>query len=289
MRLFAQAKINWTLEVLGRRRDGYHEVSTVLQTVSTGDLLEIEPAEELRLEVTGEHEASEDDLVLRAARALDDGKGRGATIRLAKMVPVAAGLGGGSSDAAATLRGLNELWALGRRDEELADIAAGLGSDVPFFLTGGTALAESRGERVTSLPDAPPRWLVLVVPRLRLEEKTKRMYEALRPEHYGDGTRSRVLAERVKRGRGVREEHLHNAFDDVAYDVFEGLDAYREALLAAGAGGVHVAGAGPALFALAAGRTDQREIFQRLAMPWTGGAASMLVTVSRADSLLTEG
>ena len=288
MRLFAQAKINWTLEVLGRRDDGYHEVRTVLQTVSTGDLLEIEPADELTLEVTGEHEASEDDLVLRAARALDGGAGRGARIRLAKLVPVAAGLGGGSSDAAATLRGLNELWALGRSEGELAEIAAGVGSDVSFFLTGGTALGEGRGERVTALPDASPRWLVLVVPKMRLEEKTKRMYEALRPEHYGDGTRSSVLVERVKVGRGVREEHLYNAFDEVAYEVFEGLAAYREALLAAGAEAVHVAGAGPALFALAAGQTNQREIFQRLMLPSSAGSATMLVTVGRADSLLME-
>ena len=104
MGLHAPAKINWTLEVLGRREDGYHEVRTVLQAIDLCDILEFGPGEGVRLEVEGPHGASEDDLVLRAAALLDGGGGRGARMRLAKRIPVAAGLGGGSSDAAATLR-----------------------------------------------------------------------------------------------------------------------------------------------------------------------------------------
>jgi 4-diphosphocytidyl-2-C-methyl-D-erythritol kinase len=104
MRFYARAKINWTLEVLSRREDGYHEVRTVMQAIDLCDELEIEPADELRLEVEGPHEASEDDLALRAAALLDGGGGRGARVRLTKRIPVAAGLGGGS-DAAASCEG----------------------------------------------------------------------------------------------------------------------------------------------------------------------------------------
>ncbi|MDP2675876.1 MAG: 4-(cytidine 5'-diphospho)-2-C-methyl-D-erythritol kinase, partial [Dehalococcoidia bacterium] len=165
MRLYTPAKVNWTLEVLGRLPQAdYHEVCTVMQTIELCDALEFGPGEGVRLEVEGPHEASGDDLVLRAAALLGGGGGRGARIRLTKRIPVAAGLGGGSSDAAATLRGLDELWGLGLGGEKLAEMAAGLGSDVPFFLAGGTALAEGRGERVTPLLDATQSWLVLLAP-----------------------------------------------------------------------------------------------------------------------------
>jgi 4-diphosphocytidyl-2-C-methyl-D-erythritol kinase len=155
MRLCAPAKINWTLEVLGRRNDGYHNVGSLMQTVDSCDILDISPADRLTLEVEGERQPSQDDLVLRAATLLDGGSGRGAHIRLDKRVPVAAGLGGGSSDAAAALRGLNELWHLGYGDARLAEIGAGIGSDVSFFVYGGTALAEGRGERVADTPFPP--------------------------------------------------------------------------------------------------------------------------------------
>jgi 4-diphosphocytidyl-2-C-methyl-D-erythritol kinase len=266
MKLLAPAKVNWTLEVLGRRDDGYHEVRTVMQAVELCDGLELEPADRLNLEVAGEHTAHEDDLVLRAAAALNGGRGRGALIRLRKMVPVAAGLGGGSSDAAAALRGLNELWELGRSDDELLALAATLGSDVPFFLTGGTALAEGRGERVTALPDAQPCWLVVVVPPIRIEEKTKRMYAALRPEDFSDGAGTAALVERIRSDKGVRDEDIRNAFERVAFDVFEGLDEYQQALVAAGARAVHLAGAGPALFALAGDEAGARMISDKISL-----------------------
>jgi 4-diphosphocytidyl-2-C-methyl-D-erythritol kinase len=282
MRLFAPAKINWTLEVLGRREDGYHEVRTVMQAIDLCDELEIEPAEGLRLEVEGPHEVSEDDLVLRAA-ALLDGGGRGARIRLTKRIPVAAGLGGGSSDAAAALRGLNELWGLGHSSDRLAEIGAGLGSDVPFFLHGGTALVGGRGERVTPLPDAAGTWLVVLAPAIQIADKTKRMYEALRPEHFSDGSRTAALVERMRNGEGVREEDLFNAFERAAYEVFEGLDAYREALLAAGAAGAHLAGAGPALFAPAREEAPARAMLSRLRAP--GVEAFVVRTLTAAESL----
>lgn len=289
MGLYAPAKINWTLEVLGRpdHYRGYHEVRTVLQAIDLCDILEFGPGEGVRLEVEGPHEALEDDLVLRAAALLDGGGGRGARIRLTKRIPVAAGLGGGSSDAAATLRALNELWKLRRSDDELAALGAGVGSDVPFFLAGGTALAEGRGERVTPLPDVARAWLVVMAPPIALAGKTRRMYAALTRSDFTDGSGTAALMAAIRGGRPLVDSGLFNAFERAAYAVFEGLDVYREALLAAGAARVHVAGAGPALFALAADEAGANAIRDKVSLP--GGRLFVARTLTAAESFRREG
>ena len=266
MRLIAPAKVNWTLEVLGRRDDGYHEVRTVMQTIDLCDELELGPAGALALSVEGSHLPAEDDLALRAARLLAEAAGRRpeVAISLRKRIPSAAGLGGGSSDAAAVLRGLDRLWGLGLGPERLAELGARLGSDVPFFVHGGTALAEGRGERITPLPEAPEVWMVLVAPPFKLPDKTRRMYGALTPADFRDGARTSALANRLRQGGPIDDEWLHNAFERAAYQTFEGLAAYRDALLAAGARRAHLAGSGPALFALAADEAEARAIAKRL-------------------------
>lgn len=286
MRLYAAAKINWTLEVLNRRDDGYHEVRTVMQTVELRDSLDIEAAGELQIEVEGPHEVSEDDLMLRAAAVLDEGGGRGGRVRLRKRIPVAAGLGGGSSDAAAALRGLNRLWGLGHGKERLAELAAQIGSDVPFFIYGGTALAEGRGERVTALPEAAPMWLVLLAPPLELPEKTRRMYAALAVADFTDGSRAEALVEGIRGGRPVDDGGLYNAFERAAFEAFVGLDGYRDALLAAGARRAHLAGSGPALFALGPDEETARSVYGRLRP--RGGQAFLVRTLTAAEALRRE-
>lgn len=287
MRLYAPAKINWTLEVLGRREDGYHEVRTLMQAVEPCDTVDIEQATELSLETEGRHEPSEDDLALRAARLLDGGRGAGARIRLTKRIPVAAGLGGGSSDAAAALRGLNALWGLGHDEASLMGIASQVGSDVAFFVRGGAALVAGRGERVAPLPDIDPVWLVLVVPPLTLPQKTKRMYGSLLPGDFSDGSRTDTLAQWTQDGTPPGDRDLCNAFERAAYDVFEGLAACRESLLVAGARRVHLAGAGPALFALGPDEQAARALHERLRPP--GGAAMVVRTLTSAEALRVEG
>lgn len=291
MRLYAPAKINWTLEVLGpsRRHPGYHEVRTVMQTVDLCDVIDLAPAPDLSLEVEGRAGTPEDELVLAAARLLGEHDGRrlGARIRLTKRIPVAAGLGGGSSDAAAALRGLDSLWGLGCDRDRLVEIAAAVGSDAPFFLYGGTVLAGGRGEHVRPLPDAPQTWLVLVVPPFDLPDKTKRMYAALSPADFTDGSRSEAAADALRRGEALGDADLYNAFDRVAYERFPGLDAYREALLlAAGAHRAHLAGSGPALFALTADETEARRIHHALRLP--DGQSFAVPTIGAADALRAE-
>src|SRR5438105_2529957 len=162
----AYAKLNLGLEVTGRREDGYHDIVSVMHLVDLHDTLTFDADAEITVDCDNPILASEGraNLVWRAARLLQETAkvGKGARIELQKNIPLAAGLGGGSSDAAATLSGLVELWGLDLSGEEMRNLAGILGSDVPFFLDGATALVEGRGDRVTPLPAMPPAWAVLV-------------------------------------------------------------------------------------------------------------------------------
>ncbi len=271
-RLRADAKINWTLEVLGKRADGYHEVRTILQTVALSDLVTLAPADELSLALSGEvgslaGEPAEANLAYRAAAALREraGVSAGAEIRLSKRIPVAAGLGGGSSDAAATLRGLRDLWGLSISDEALASIAAGLGSDVPFFLRGGSALASGRGDVLAPLPDGPPQRLVLAWPeRAGPADKTARMYAALRPEHYSDGSRTERLADRLRADEPVRDEDVYNVFEQVLPKVDPNTAETFQRAADLGLGQPHLAGSGPAFFFLLASEQPAEPLLRLL-------------------------
>ena len=289
----APAKVNLTLEVLGKRADGYHEVRTILQTIRLGDYVELRAANDLSLSVRGatrafrraSREAPETNLAYRAAVLLREkaGVSAGAEIRLSKRIPVSAGLGGGSSDAAAVLRGLRMLWGLSISDEDLAAIAAELGSDVPFFLRGGTVLASGRGDELKPLPDGPPQRLVLAWPeRAGPADKTARMYAALRPEHFTDGSRTERLAERLQAGEAVRDEDIYNVFEEVLADVDP--EGQKLLKLAAGLaiGRPHLAGGGPALFFLLASEQPAEPLL--LALDRLGLRATETATLPAAAS-----
>ena len=183
----ARAKINWTLDVLGKREDGYHELDTLLQSVSLHDRLTLESAEDLRLEIMpggiargARLRADERNLVLRAARALQKTSGiaRGARMMLEKSIPVGAGMGGGSADAAAALAGLNRLWRLGYPPEALERIGLEIGADIPFCVRGGLQRARGVGERLTPMTPGRPLWLVVAQPCRGLS--TRDVFGALR-------------------------------------------------------------------------------------------------------------
>jgi 4-diphosphocytidyl-2-C-methyl-D-erythritol kinase len=166
----APAKVNLHLRVLGRRGDGYHEIQTLMQTIGLVDELSASPAPprvlELRVHPEGFLPSGDDNLVVRAAEALRQVAGAdvGARLELHKRIPIGAGLGGGSSDAAAALVLLDELWGLRLGPVVLLDLAARLGSDVPFFLTGGFAMATGRGEIVRPLPDLRDYGVIVCAP-----------------------------------------------------------------------------------------------------------------------------
>ena len=274
LQLTAPAKINWTLEVLGKRPDDYHEIRSVMQTISLADTLTLEPADEVTLSVWGAtrgfrreaRTAPESNLAYRAAHLLRERTGTraGAYMKLSKHIPVAAGLGGGSSDAAAVLRGLRRLWQLDLSDEELATIGAELGSDVPFFIRGGTALISGRGEVLQPLPDVPQQRLVVAwLERAAPADKTARMYAALRPEHYTEGSRTERLAERVLRGEPVRHEKLFNVFETVLPEVDPEAAELFERAAALGLG-PHLCGSGPAFFFLVAADRPSEPLLRAL-------------------------
>ncbi len=265
--LLAPAKVNLTLEVLGRRPDGYHEIASVIQTIGLVDRVVVEPAATLELRVTGDEvayvPAGVENLAYRAALALMEEmpivghlrrRGRkmyelpGARITLEKRIPAGAGLGGGSSDAAAVLRGLDRLWSLGLGAEELSRLAARLGSDVAFFLHGGTAVVSGRGEVVRPLPDHPPHALTLLLSDARIEDKTRRMYSMVSVSDYSDGASSEAGADGVRSGRGLEDRDLTNVFDR---HVAAAAPVSGRAIGACRTAGVevHAAGSGPALFA----------------------------------------
>ena len=254
----AHAKINLTLEILGIRPDGYHDLASVIQTLDLFDDVTVEAADETEVTCDDPSIAGEANLAHRAAEALRQQAGvrYGARISITKRIPVAAGLGGGSADAAATLRALNRLWRTGLNTTQLAEIGATVGSDVPFLVHGGTALVQGRGERITSLPDADLGWVILLCPDIRIEAKTKTTFSKVTASNYTRGGLSFKLAARIRGGGDAPAELMFNVFTDMAPAVFLGWASYRETLASMGAREIMLAGAGPAMFA----RAPRREI-----------------------------
>ncbi len=263
----AYAKINLTLEALARRDDGYHEIVSVLQTISLADTLSFELSDSLELRCSVPSLQSADNLVLRASNLLAETAtcSKGALIHLTKGIPIASGLGSGATDAATTLVGLNQLWELEMPRESLVELGAKLGSDVPFFLHGGTALAEGRGERITPLPLLPEVWVVLLRPAIEpVPVKTAHLYSQLSASHFTSGEFTQRAADHIRQERKIDDSLLLNVFDHVAFDSFPELFDYRSRFLAAGAQIVHVAGSGPTMFALVRDHDQGKTILNNL-------------------------
>jgi 4-diphosphocytidyl-2-C-methyl-D-erythritol kinase len=281
--LSAYAKVNLTLEVLGKRSDGYHEIATVLQTISIADTLVMRDAELLELRCDTPGFRSDDNLVLKAARMFQGATGcrNGAAIHLVKRIPLTAGLGSGSTDAAAALIGLNRLWELNLPLERLEEVAASIGSDVPFFLHGGTAVARGRGEKVTPLAPVAQTWMVLLNPQLgAVKNKTAKMYALLEPSHHTSGQLTQEFADNCRSGGTLDPARLFNVFENVAFDFFAGLSSCRSHLAEAGAECVHLAGAGPALFAPVPDRRVGQAVLNKLE---TDGHEAYLVRTVSAE------
>ncbi len=249
--LQAHAKINLYLKVVGRRPDGYHEIDSVAQTISLHDTLDLETAEGIYLEVEPkELPADQSNLVWKAAAALlgvQDAPG--ARILLRKRVPVGAGLGGGSSDAAATLVGLDHLWNLQLGEDRLRVLAGVLGSDVPLFLIGGTVHVRGRGTEVSPLPDLPPRPLVLVHPGVSISTRDvyAQVQEPLTP-HAKTGSIPGLG--NVSPGTLEGWVRLGNDLESIAIGFCPAIREIKERLLRAGASAAAMTGSGSAVFGL---------------------------------------
>lgn len=259
----APAKLNVGLRVTGKREDGYHELITIMVPVALYDLVELSPCDQgINLEVSGYPvPADSENLAFRAAQAFFGCSGikGGVEIGLRKEIPVAAGLGGGSSDAAATLLGLNAMWGRPLDDRSLAGLAVGLGADVPFFLMGKPALARGIGELLEPIDKWPELWYVIVTPPI--EVSTAWVYRSLKI-----GLTSRNLAFNIPDFEATPFEvagFLINDLEAVTAAHFPVITRIKALLLDAGAEGALMSGSGPSVYGIfkteeKAGRARER-------------------------------
>jgi 4-diphosphocytidyl-2-C-methyl-D-erythritol kinase len=274
MHVRSYAKINWALRVTGRRPDGFHDLETLFQTISLHDDLSFEPSD--RLTLTCDDPAiptGESNLVLRAARALNAPP---ASIRLAKRIPAGGGLGGGSSNAAATLVALDEMFGLETPPGKLHEIALALGSDVPFFLVGGTAHATGRGELLTPMPPLPSIPLLLVLPNERVA--TVKAFRAIRGYSKPIGVdRYRALC--ANDFLGVVSD-LTNDFEEPVFARLPKLRELKQRVLRAGAAWAAMSGSGSTI--VGAFRSDRER--DEAAAGFTDVRVQTATTLSSAPS-----
>lgn len=250
----ANAKINLTLDILNKRADGYHEVAMVMQAVGLFDTIHLTQAAAgiaLRLD-TRELPADEKNLAFRAARVFLDAYhiSDGVRIEIEKRIPIAAGLAGGSTDAAGVLRGLNALFAVGATADDLAALGARLGSDVPFCVYGGTMAAAGRGEILTLLPTVTKAWAVLAKPPVAVS--TAWAYDAFDREKPPSALRTAAMIDAVKSGDLERiAAGLSNDLERVTQKAHPVIGEYKRILSENGALNSLMTGSGPTVYALA--------------------------------------
>ena len=273
IRIRTHAKVNLFLRVMGLRADGFHEVETILHGIKLADDIEFHVTNtgtievDMRVEddVEGDVPALEANLVYAAASLLVErgARNEGMHIQVTKRIPMGAGLGGGSGNAAGALVLLNEIWEAGLQDADMAELAASIGSDVPYCIGGGTALAKGRGEQLTRLPGPPDLNFVLGISNPPL--KTTDVYKAW--DIYD--TPSDVNSAPITMALGSGDPRdiaslLHNDLEPVAFTLRPELEDKKKALLDAGALGASLSGSGPTLFAIASDESHARSIAARV-------------------------
>ncbi|WP_173435606.1 4-(cytidine 5'-diphospho)-2-C-methyl-D-erythritol kinase [Selenomonas ruminantium] len=259
----ANAKINLTLDILGKRPDGFHEVAMVMQTIGLHDTLVMEKTErdiELSINVPW-LKADEKNLAWRAAELIrqEYGLEGGVRIELTKRIPVAAGLAGGSADAAAVLKGMNDLYGLQLDEEKLCELGARLGSDIPFCIMGGTMLATGRGEVLTRLSDMPETWVVLAKPRISVSTAwAYQNYDEQGADRHPD---NEAIKQAIARGnRKAVAGLLCNVLESVTIKKYDVIAEYKQMMLDKGAMASMMSGSGPTVFGLAKSREQAESI-----------------------------
>jgi len=299
----APAKINLTLEILNKRDDGYHDIKSVMQTIDLCDILTFGsndwvqvipeycnlPAEDT-LPWNENANYLKDNLVYKAASILKEETGcrKGALIQLKKCIPSSAGLGGGSSDAAATLKGLNKLWDLKLSTEELAEIGSKIGSDISFFIYGGTCLSRGRGEIIEKVQSISKKWLAVILLPIRIKDKTKKLYSHVTFKNYSDGKFTEALIESINNNGNddsqklinkISTNHangknntngfeidslLFNVFETIYSDYFEEYKNWAEKLNKIINKPFHLSGSGPSIFYISDKEKEIIEIARKI-------------------------
>jgi len=267
MRVRAYAKINLGLHVLGKRSDGYHSIETVFRLINLYDELEMVQNDQGIHFSSNDPRLSDDrtNLCLRAANLLRDltGSHTGVEMRLTKRIPIGAGLGGGSSDAAATLRGLTKLWSLDISTEELQTISATLGSDVPFFFTGLTAYATGRGELLESMVLPIPYSILVATPPIHVS--TAWAYSSLKLNPAQKRPNLRDLLTASLRDPAELRSKLTNDFEETVFQKHPEIKELKEKLLNGGADLALMSGSGSSVFGLFSSAEKARELASAIA------------------------
>lgn len=252
----AYAKINLGLDVLRRREDGYHEVKMVMQTISLHDVLTFEETEQAGIVLVTDDrpelpEDAQDNLVYKAARLVCETFGieKGVRITLEKNIPIAAGMAGGSTDAAAVFHGLNELWGLSMSTERMQELAVRLGADIPYCIMGGTALSEGIGEKLTPLPSPPDAVVLIAKPQISVS--TKYVYENLHADQLRQHPDIDGMVAAIREGSlaGITGR-MENVLETVTQTSYPVIGQIKEMMLKEGAMNSLMSGSGPTVFGI---------------------------------------
>ena len=245
------AKINLILEVLSRRQDGYHNISTIMQSINVFDLITYVSNQDVLISSNIKELELETNLIFKAVKLLQNKfkVNQGVKIYLNKNIPMASGLGGGSSNAATTLMALNTLWKLNLNPSTLISLAEPLGSDVPFFISRGTALLSGKGEIIEQLPDIKPMLFLLIHNDNKFPNKTYSMYKSISPNDYTTGKLTHNLASRIKGSESLKSVKLFNCFDEIAPRQFPEFSKHSKILQQLGLNQYQLVGSGPTIMA----------------------------------------
>ena len=290
LKLPSFAKINWTLRIFGRRPDGYHEVATLLQSISLCDELTFELRDDGQISLTCDDPdipVDDSNLIVKAARALQR-PGQGVSVHLDKRIPTKAGLGGASSNAAVTLLALNQLWRGELQNTDLSNIANGLGADVPFFLMGGCAEGTGTGTELRSVADVEQRHLIVITPNASVS--TAVAYAALDRGSLTTSESASILSSSFAEPVSGDSDpwSLHNDFEVVIFEIEPEIRRAKVALLDAGARGALLAGSGSSVFGIFDDEAARDRALDKLRCE-AGWRIFSCHTVSRAEYLQAMG
>lgn len=263
----APAKINLSLDVLHKRDDGYHEMELVMTSIDLADRLTLTLLEENRILIESNNgflPLDERNIAYRSAMLLKKQFNirQGVHIYIEKNIPIAAGLGGGSSDAAATLRGLNRLWNIGLDLDELAELGAQIGSDVPFCIYGGSAYAYGRGEKIKPLEEVPQCWVVLVKPRRGISSWT--VFEGLDVDKLAHPDTESILDAIDCMDYSTMADHLGNALENISMHKQPKIEQIKQKMLQFGADTALMSGTGPTIYGLCQKYSRAQRVFNGL-------------------------
>ncbi|QKY70888.1 4-(cytidine 5'-diphospho)-2-C-methyl-D-erythritol kinase [Lentibacillus sp. CBA3610] len=263
----APAKINLSLDVLGKREDGFHEVEMVMTTVDLADRIELYSINDDMIEVSTDNQYVPNDernLAYQAALVLKNRYQlhQGVRINIQKNIPVSAGLGGGSSDAAAVLRGLNRMWSVGASKDELIDLGAVLGSDVPFCILGTTALGTGHGEKIHTLPSPPVCYVVLAKPDIGIS--TRHIFPRVTMDKLTHPQTDAVIQSLEEKNFDKLCHHIGNALESVTFPLYPEVKRIKDKMLQTGAAGAVMSGSGPTVVGLTRHFSKAKRIYNGL-------------------------